>query len=197
MSDESHSKLSSMSKQKKITMTIIIDTLIDIQVKHDFLDPEWKEKLSEFLLKDYLMKHDQDFAKRVELKKMEAVNKARNFALTEYSRTLKGEEKQRFLSDLLGGNMEDGNILERFGSYESFLVDGKRKLASKDQDGKPKLGIPPSELIQCKVGWHVKGGYCSCTIWNSCEIRKEERMKYLAKTDPNMTRDSTRRFANW
>jgi hypothetical protein len=198
VSEETNEIAIKYAKEHKISKKEITEYLYDLLEKHNLLDPDWKEKITEFSLADYLIKHDQDFAKKVELKKIDAINRAKLYAFQEYIKTLDPDVKKSFLENLLGkSNLEQGNILERFSESTVFTIDGKKKMCRESQDGKPiLLGVAPERIIECEFGHHVKGEYCSCSKWRTCPIRKEEYSNYLAETDPLMKRDATKRFAN-
>jgi hypothetical protein len=181
MSDKAHEILKKYSVSHKISMTDIIDYLADLLDLHELLEPDWKDRVSEFVLSDFLQKNDVDMLKKVELKKIDAINKARNTAFNEYIKVLKPKRRKEFLEELLGAdNLESGNILERFADYTLKSIDGRSKMVKVSESGKPIiLGVNPDHIIPCEFGYHVVGEYCDCKNWRTCSIRQQEYGKYL------------------
>lgn len=194
VNDKVHEILSEVSEQTNITLGDIVGYLTDLLVKYNLMDPDWLEPIIEESVKEYLTKHDLDLAKKLELERSKTINKAKLEAFKQYLNVLEPEIKKGFLENILG-NVNDESFLDSISNYQMFMIDGVRKLFQVDTDGKPIIpGLNKEQLVTCMIGYHFIGNFCKCNKWRDCKIRNDEYTLYLAKTDPNMRKEKTRRY---
>lgn len=188
-------RLTVLAQIHKIPVPELIAYFMDLNDVHNFLEADWIEKLTEDALRLELQKKDPEFAKKIELERAKTINKAKFEAFRQYIAVLDPENRKIFLENVLG-NVNDETFIESISNFQIYNVDGTNRLYQVDEDGKPKIpGTNPENIVSCLMGYHIQGGFCKCNKWRDCGLRSQEYLTYLSKSDPNMKREETRRFA--
>jgi len=179
--DEHKNQLELLSQKYGISQSAIITYLIDLTVKYQLLEPNWKENIINESLQEYKAKLEEQFNAKIEQEKMRWKLRFKHDLLMKYVDALEPQERKEFIQDIML-DLKDPLFLEKIGEMELTIIDGKRKLV-KIKNGKPFIpNIPQDQIIECEKGYHIKGNYCTCEKWKECQIRLEEYAKQQAET---------------
>jgi hypothetical protein len=191
MDSEIHEYLKTLSQQTKISMKDIVSYLFDIQRKYNILDPDWMEPIVNERVQNILDKQTSNLSEKLELEKQKQVYRTKHEAFKLYVKSLDKDKRKMFLEKILG-DINSDRFMDSMHNSKIFKIDGIERWLDYDDDFKPVLG--EIDLIPCITGYHIKGNYCDCKKWAQCEIRQEEYLAYLEKSDPTMSKPATKRF---
>jgi len=168
-------RLEEMAEKYGISKNEIINYLINLAYENKLLEENWKEYILGEKLEEYKAKIEEDLRKDLEKEKFKTRMDFKYLMLKEYIKVLPEQERREFLEEHLPElNLPD--FIDRLGEMELVKVDGKPKLV-RMVDGVPVLNVAPERLVRCMEGWHIRGNYCKCKNWKTCNIRLEEIAK--------------------
>lgn len=176
-------KLNEIAKSVKMTQPVLIGYLVDMCDKYDMLEPDWIERLSQANYHELLLEADLDYKKGFEVAKYKATLNTQQMLIKELVKSMPTEDRVNYLKNVLGDPENDKvDLLEILTTQQMFSVNGQKKMYAPGQEGSPRIvGIPPTHLIQCPRGWHIKNDPCNaCAIRKTCEIVFDERVDWLA-----------------
>ena len=174
--EETHERLKALAEKHGISLKEIIDYLSKLAVQHGLLDPDWQERITSDKLKEYEEKLSKSHDFRSEEKKMDWTMRFKFMLLTKYVDSLQGNDRKAYIETVMGYLKGEG-VLERLTSLEMVTLDGIRRFMAMIE-GKPDVGMERDKLMKCPKGWHVKGRWCKCDAWRTCEMKAQEMAEH-------------------
>lgn len=178
------------AQDKGLSIANLIEYWNTLDERYNFIEDDWQKKVLEQNqtdLKEQIFHHAQKLGIAEEIKsnsKMrEKVIDLRVKLLMKYIDSMPAEERKTFLGQALGEMTNITDFERALTENDLVKIDGVPNLV-KMKDGKPAVGgVDPSQLYKCEVGWHVKGKFCKCPLYNSCPLKQVDRRNYRLKQE--------------
>lgn len=186
--EKDRDKLNQLSSEYGMKVSIVLGHIIDIAKKYKVLDRDWIENLVQKEVSNYLKDQDVEFRKKLELKKLDSIQKAQMLIFKEWLGILEPTEKKKFLEDVMGVR-RGADFLERLSNYQLFMIDGEKRLYAPDAEGYPEIPYTDKlDIIKCVRGFHIRLNRCDCRRWQECEHGAAAYENYLAANGSDLER---------
>lgn len=173
---DTHEKLSQLSQDSSMSMSVIVGYLVDLCKKYSMLEPDWENQLREQLTIDLKQNVSDDRLERaLTIERSKAVTKAKLIAWTKYIDCLPTEDRKKYLEQLLGsgGLVPTGqDFIDTLSQWSLVKVNNEARMIKTNADGTLQIS---QELIQCQTGYHVPNAFCKGSCWQTCEVKARER----------------------
>jgi len=176
---ETHEKIMELVTKYKLGVKEIVSYLVNLAFKHRLLEPDWKRYILEDSLEKYKAELEQEVKIDLERQKFRERMRFKYLMVKSYLELLDTKERRLFIEDIMV-DIRDPAFLDKLGEMEVVVVDGKRKLV-RVSDGKPVFSVSQDRVLECEVGYHIKGNLCDCRRWRECPIRLGEYAEWKAK----------------
>jgi len=172
-----------------LKMADVVSYLSRTAETYGLFEADWIDQLTKVVIDDFKKNFDDKLQRDLEKERFKALNRITHMILSKYVDALEPDERKAWTEMM--GDLKSPDLLDRLSEMELVNIDGKKRLV-RLIDGRPDIGTAPENLIPCDEGWHIRGMFCKCRRWRTCELRSEEYIKYKARTDP-MYRGLTRK----
>lgn len=179
---EDKDKIDLLHKQLQMDRGVVIGYLADQAVKYQMFESDWVDKLIEERFSEMLKEADISYRRTFEIDKHRSVLRIREKMIEARLKTLPDSDRMAFVDSLLGDPAQAGDIIDRISATQIYRVNGENRSLTPDADGKPRIvGIPPSQIVKCKRGFHTHLSDClACVDRLTCETRKGIIVDWLA-----------------
>jgi len=176
---ETHEKVMELVGRYKLGVKEIVSYLVNLAIKYRLLESDWKKYILEDSLEKYKLELEQEAKIDLEKQKFRERMRFKYLMVKSYLQLLNLKERKTFIEDVMV-DIKDPAFLDKLGEMEVVIVNGKRKL-TRFSDGKPIFNVSEDRVLECEVGYHIKGSLCDCRKWRECPIRMDEYAEWKAK----------------
>lgn len=182
ISTEDKEILTDLCERYNMHQGVVIGYLLEQAIKFEMFDPQWIDHLTKVAFHDLLLEADVDYRRGFEIAKYKATLNLRATLIKEMIKAMPIDERVAYLKESLGDPKNGVDLLENMSMHQMYTVNGEKRMCPPGQDGRPRLvGVPPSQLVTCPRGWHLKHDPClGCNMARTCEIVFDEQVDWLA-----------------
>jgi len=196
--------LTSLCERYNMKQPVVIGYLLEQAIRCDMMESDWIDQLTKASFHDLLIDADLDYRKGFEIAKYKATLNVKQMMIKEMIKAMPIDERADYLKRTLGDPAKDVDLLDNMTNHQMYTINGEKRMYSPGQDGRPALvGIPPSQILNCPRGWHIKHNPCvGCNISKTCEFIFNEKVEWLAlhgtteEREEYIKRSKVRRLGN-